>query len=451
MSAFNLKQAFGREKPHSSITDWIEILTANTVAEEAYDGIPELVDSINLQPHAGPTEASRAVRKKLKHGTAHQQYRALVILKALVENCGDKFKSSFTDGQLTDAIKHLASDSTTDRRSWHDQFQSDPSMHIFSSLYVQAARDRPHATESMVDPEAQKRKLEEARRKAQEKQEAKERARLEEEKRKKEKHAKKNRPKRTPFNFETEKPKVLASIVDASQASSNLVNAIMLVNTETDSVQTNQRVQECLDTTKLVRKQIVRYIQLVENEEIIGTLIESNERIINSLLLYDNASKPSEATDAITAGLAKTHLTGESEVVKLQEKQRVAVQRAKQGSVRGDSSGAYADLQDINFGSIGASSSNLPPPLRPSTFSDDGDNARESRGSLSDFSDYDSSDEDTHNQYEGGKKDYYSVSDDSEDARTVSGSRSKGGLVDVDDPFADPFADEVAVGPSKKW
>ncbi len=76
-------------------------------------------------------------------------------------------------------------------------------MHIFTSLYMQAARDRPHATESMVDPETQKRKLEEARRKAQEKQEAKERARLEEEKRKKEKHAKKNRPKRTPFNFDT--------------------------------------------------------------------------------------------------------------------------------------------------------------------------------------------------------------------------------------------------------
>ncbi len=202
---------------------------------------------------------------------------------------------------------------------------------------------------------------------------------------------------------------------------------------------------------------LITTCQLVENEEIIGTLIESNERIINSLQLYDNvsgagASKPSEAADAITTGLAKTHLTGESEVVKLQEKQRVAVQRAKQGSVRGDSSGAYADLRDINFGSIGASSSNLPPPLRPSTFSDDGDTVRDSRGSLSDFSDYESSDEETH-QYQGGKKDYYSVSDDSEDARIgASGSTAKGALVDVDDPFADPFADEVAVGPSsKKW
>ena len=58
--------------------------------------IPELVDSINLQAAGyafyspqlpdhlsavpcSPTEASRALRKKLKHGNTHQQYRALVV------------------------------------------------------------------------------------------------------------------------------------------------------------------------------------------------------------------------------------------------------------------------------------------------------------------------------------------------------------------------------------
>lgn len=37
---------------------------------------------------------------------------------------------------------------------------------------------------------------------------------------------------------------------------------IQLVNTETDSVQSNERVQECLGKAKLARKQIVRYIQV---------------------------------------------------------------------------------------------------------------------------------------------------------------------------------------------
>jgi LAS seventeen-binding protein 5 len=79
---------------------------------------------------------------------------------------------------------------------------------------------------------------------------------------------------------------------------------LQLVNPQMDSIKTNVRVQECLEKAKLVRKQIVRYIQvnevldrrriflinliqLVENEEIIGTLIETNERIIAALEMYD--------------------------------------------------------------------------------------------------------------------------------------------------------------------
>lgn len=65
------------------------------------------------------------------------------------------------------------------------------------------------------------------------------------------------------------------------------MNAITLVNPETDSLQTNDRVQECLSKAKLCRKPIVRYIQLVENEELIGTLIDTNERILAALEMYD--------------------------------------------------------------------------------------------------------------------------------------------------------------------
>lgn len=82
------------------------------------------------------------------------------------------------------------------------------------------------------------------------------------------------------------------------------------MNTEHDSLQTNERVQECLQNAKLARKQIVRYIQvsdtdhhspvnppfnyllaqLVENEDMIGTLIDTNDRIIASIEMYDAVS-----------------------------------------------------------------------------------------------------------------------------------------------------------------
>ncbi|KAJ6575345.1 hypothetical protein B0H19DRAFT_1128244 [Mycena capillaripes] len=463
-------KAFTREKPHSSITDWVDILTADSVAEEAYDGVPELVDSINLQS-AGPTEASRAIRKKLKHGRPHQQYRAIVILKALVENCGHKFQTTFADGQLTEALKNLANDSNTDKKvkkklllvmaSWQDQFKTDPSMTIVAGLYKQVRHDRNERTQQLEvlglpDTEALER---EAKKKAkQERERAKEKERLEEAERRRMEKERKNRPKRAPFDFEREKPLVLGSIVEASQASSNLVNAITLVNQEKESLLSNERVQECLAKAKQARKPVVRYIQLVENEELIGTLIEANDRIINALEMYDKLSTPNpepqaDSTDAATAGLAGVHINGsETELNKLQEKQRVAVARAKQNSYRGkapeDDPNLHPDLQELSFGALGSSSQYLPAPLRPSALSDDGDETNEAyaRGSLSEFSDYDSSDEDTNNAAGPStrQRDYVTVSDDETTGykgTKVGSPVSKGALVDVDDPFADPFAD----------
>ncbi|KAL1748994.1 hypothetical protein HDZ31DRAFT_79333 [Schizophyllum fasciatum] len=473
MAAATLAKAFSREKPHSSITDWVDILTANTIGEEAYDGIPELVDSINLQA-SGPAEASRALRKKIKHGGPHQQYRALVLLKALVENCGQKFQRTFADGQLTDALRHLASDPMTDKKvkkklllilaSWNEQFKGDPSMNTVANLYRQ---HRPTERRSMdVDPvykvELQRQREKEQARAAakREKEEAKEKRRKEEEE-ERARRKNKNRPRRAPFNFEQEKPKVLSSIVEASQASSNLVNAITLVNPEKESLKDNTRVQECLEKAKAIRKQIVRYIQLVENEEIIGTLIETNDRIIGALEMYDKLSTPDtqtseSAADAITDGLARTKISlPESEVARLQQQQRAAVDRARhKGKEPQNASQLHPDLEDLTFGSLGQTSSSLPPPMRP-TATSERDSGTYDGGSLSDFSDYESSDEETHNRREASssRKDYLSASDSDEDAAVgFRSANDAGGLVDTEeDPFADPFADEAAVGPSKKY
>jgi hypothetical protein len=79
-----------------------------------------------------------------------------------------------------------------------------------------------------------------------------------------------------------ERPKILASIVDGSQASSNLVNAIrvsillfssflliliglflQLVNRANESLESNPRVQECLTTAKQAKKLVVRYTQVI--------------------------------------------------------------------------------------------------------------------------------------------------------------------------------------------
>jgi hypothetical protein len=103
----------------------------------------------------------------------------------------------------------------------------------------------------------------------------------------------------------------------------------------------------------------------------------------------------------------------------------------------------HPDLEELEFGEIGSTnryvilccdlfdselSSSLPPPIRPSA-PDSPTERSDQRGTLSDFSDYDSSDE----EYLGGAS-----------SHGIRNYISQ--LSDEEDPFADPFADqEVSV------
>lgn len=92
---------------------------------------------------------------------------------------------------------------------------------------------------------------------------------------------------------------------------------------------------------------------------------------------------------------------------------------------RNSSGYVHPDLQDLSFGGSGSEQASLPPPIRPSLRHDTSTEAEwdQHRGSLSDFSDYESEEEPqpttTH----------------------LAGSSSRARAVDVEDPFADPFAD----------
>ncbi|KAI0756863.1 seryl-tRNA synthetase [Daedaleopsis nitida] len=498
--AHHAYSAFNREKPHSSITEWVEILTSSSYDGETYDGIPELVESINIQQHntgwvcivlslytpthrlISPAEVSRAIRKKIKHGNSHQQYRALHIMKAIVENGGHTIQTSFVDYQLIDALKHLASDPSTDPKvkkklasvlaGWRRQFQDDPSMSALSRLYDQcklAQTDRVNADRRAMENVNlglgmevdfdRKKKEEEARKKREEEKrkakEDKERRKREEEERKRK--ASQPKTKRKPFNFEQEKPQILTAIANASQASNNLVNAMTLVNTQQESLESNERVQECLIRVKQVRKQVVRYIQLVENEDMIGVLIETNDRIIAALENYDMLLKPDTSEQQvkdIQEGLAAAKLST-TELGKLQDRQRAAIERSigRNGSTSmipgsgeaSPTSPVHPDLQDLQFGALGSEQRGLPPPLQPTVRRSSSEDENWRRGSLSDYSDYESSDEGTHNRagpssaLQSRRRAYVDVSDNesSQDVRRDP----KQGLLQNEDPFADPFAD----------
>ena len=92
------------------------------------------------------------------------------------------------------------------------------------------------------------------------------------------------------------------------------------------------------------------------------------------------------------------------------------------------------------------SNSVLQPPLRPNTANRTSSGDDEFRGSLSDYSDYGSSDEETHKK---NAQNAASSSNDYSGRHTYPGASDldvsvKKGLLD-DDPFADPFGDSHGV------
>ena len=190
-------------------------------------------------------------------------------------------------------------------------------------------------------------------------------------------------------------------------------------------------------------------MQLVENEELIGTLIETNDRLMSALEMYDkliaaDSEAETQDTRAITSGMAAINFGATTNSTMHHE-------LVEKGKYRGPDHPTYVhpDLEDLSFGPLGSSTTNLPPPIRPSTISDEGafdQEGEDRRASLSDFSDYESSDENTHQKANAGsssKRNYVTVSDnEEEDSVTFRNTRVPTQI--HDDPFADPFADVVA-------
>lgn len=94
-----------------------------------------------------------------------------------------------------------------------------------------------------------------------------------------------------PFNLETEKPKLLETIASASVASNNLLNALQLINREQKRISEDPEVMKRFETCKVLRRQILRYIQLVESDQWIGSLLSANDDLVKAVTAYEILDK----------------------------------------------------------------------------------------------------------------------------------------------------------------
>lgn len=94
-----------------------------------------------------------------------------------------------------------------------------------------------------------------------------------------------------PFNLEKEKGQLLETIASATVASNNLMNALQLINREVQRVSENEEVMKRFETCKLLRRQILRYIQLVESDQYIGSLLSANDELVKALMAFEIMDK----------------------------------------------------------------------------------------------------------------------------------------------------------------
>src|SRR5271156_2761279 len=97
-----------------------------------------------------------------------------------------------------------------------------------------------------------------------------------------------------PIDFTKERPVILQTIAAGQQNATNLSNALKRLNRETQHPNDDPQILQLYRQCRKLRRDILNYIQRTESEEWIGTLINANEELVQSLAHYEKALKPVE-------------------------------------------------------------------------------------------------------------------------------------------------------------
>lgn len=243
----------------------------------------------------------------------HTQQRALAILDGLIENAGPRFQRGFADEALLERLRVAATDPLSDEevklkcrilfRQWASTYSSTPGMEQIAALHKQLPlRKKPIRQEeswvlketeddAQIDPFAENVIVSEGASTMKPLSSAASKTSSKETKTKS-KSAKPSKSKA--FNLEKEKPRLLETIASSSVSSTNLLNALRLINREKKRVSEDPDTLKHFETCKLLRRQILRYIQHIDSEQWLGSLIHANEELVTALMAYEVLDKSLE-------------------------------------------------------------------------------------------------------------------------------------------------------------
>ncbi|PNS14958.1 Protein lsb5 [Sphaceloma murrayae] len=304
-------------KPYTAVSVQIDRMTGEQYEEDDLSGLIDLIEVVRIQA-SGPTEAARAIRKKLKYGSPHRQLRALVILDGLIQNAGSRFQKTFADEPLLERLRIMARDDTVDPavrqkcnllfRQWAVAYKDTPGMSSINALHKtlpQPKRRPQRQTKSLRETEIDSDDARQAphtharnvsgtsasgsspKKKAPVTLDQARIVGLPSSSFGGSSKASKKSKGGIKFNLASEKPQIMQTIAQSSVSSTNLLNALQLINREHERVSENPEVANRFETCKNLRRQVLRYIQLVENDELVGSLLNANDELVKALTAYD--------------------------------------------------------------------------------------------------------------------------------------------------------------------
>ncbi|KAK7747284.1 hypothetical protein SLS53_001537 [Cytospora paraplurivora] len=315
-------------KPYSAVTVAVERLTSESYEEDDLSGIPDLVEVIKLQA-TGPTEAARAIRKKLKYGNVHRQLRALVILDGLIQNAGPRFQRAFADEPLLERLRVCGTSELSDPdvrkkcsvlfRSWATEYKNTPGLERIARLYNELPKrkqvvtqersrviretDNPFGDEddeppNSPEPPTQASSSRSPPPPAQNKPvpaPVNSFSHVSSSKDKKKKDKDKRKSKHRKFDLAAEKESMKTAIAESSIAATNLMNALQSINREKERISENPAAVAYFESCKQLRRKILRYIHHVESEQWLGSLLHANDELVQALMTFEQLDRSIDA------------------------------------------------------------------------------------------------------------------------------------------------------------
>merc|ERR1712225_79330 len=247
--------------------------------------------------------------------------RALTLLDGLIQNAGANFQRTFADEMLLERLRVCGTSDLSDPlvrdkckvlfRQWAVEYKNTRGLEQISGLYKQLPRRKQVVTQdrSKVLRETEQNPFEGDEdespppashiRQTSHAQSSKTfspsyptmAVTLPESKKSKKDKDKKGKP----FNLEAEKDIMKNCIAESSVASTNLLNALQLVNREREQISENQNAVQHFESCKLLRRKILRYIQLVESEQRLGALLHANDELVTSLMTFEQLDRSIDA------------------------------------------------------------------------------------------------------------------------------------------------------------